>query len=96
MSIDIGRRPAPDPETPIIDAGMLYFVHSDELVVIVGIWGATRRTTPRFADRFVNTKAALAATDRATTTPGFVNRNGQEVVKATDLPGTDHLLRTRR
>jgi plasmid stabilization system protein ParE len=38
----------------------LYFVHSDELVVIVGIWGATRRTTPRFRDRAASTKAALA------------------------------------
>lgn len=64
---------------PPRDAIHLYFVHSDELVVIVGIWGATRRTTPRFADRVASTKAALAATDRATTTPGFVNRNGQEV-----------------
>jgi hypothetical protein len=26
-----------------------------------------------------------------TTIPGFVNRNGQEVVRATGLPGNDHL-----
>jgi hypothetical protein len=25
-----------------------------------------------------------------TTTPGYVNRNGQRVVRATELPGTDH------
>ena len=37
----------------------LYFVHNDELVVIVGLWGATRRTTPRFADRAASTRSAL-------------------------------------
>jgi plasmid stabilization system protein ParE len=37
----------------------LYFVYSDELVVVVGLWGATRRTTPRFANRAANTKRAL-------------------------------------
>jgi hypothetical protein len=67
----------------------LYFVYSDDVVVIVGIWGATRRTTPRFAARVASTAAALAATDRATTR-GFVNRNGQEVVRAVDVPGTEH------
>lgn len=36
----------------------LYFVYSDELVV-VGLWGATRRTTPRFANRAASTKRAL-------------------------------------
>ena len=45
----------------------VYFVYSDDVVVIVGIWGATRRTTPRFADRIASTKAALAKADEATT-----------------------------
>lgn len=72
----------------------LYFVHSDDAVVIVGIWGATRRSTPRFADRVASTAAALAATDRATT-PGFVNRNGQEVMRAVDVSGTERLQRER-
>ena len=40
----------------------VYFVHNDELVVIVGIWGATRGTTPRFADRRTSISAALATT----------------------------------
>jgi len=71
----------------------LYFVYNDELVVVVGMWGATRRTTPRFADRNASTKSALAAPENATTVPGFVNRNEQEVGRATDLPGTDHLQR---
>jgi hypothetical protein len=26
-----------------------------------------------------------------TTTPGYINRNGQTVIRATGLPGTDHL-----
>lgn len=30
----------------------LYFIYSDELVVLIGIWGAMRRTTPRFTDNF--------------------------------------------
>lgn len=29
----------------------------------------------------------------STTQIGYVNRNGQEVVRATDLPGTDHFQR---
>jgi plasmid stabilization system protein ParE len=70
----------------------LYFVHSDDAVVIVGIWGATRRTTPRFADRVASTAAALAAPDRATT-PGFVNHNGQEVMRAVNVLGTEHSQR---
>jgi hypothetical protein len=71
----------------------LYFVYNDDLVVIVGIWGATRRTTPGFADRAASTRSALAAVENSTTVPGFVNRNEQEVVRPTDLPGTDHLQR---
>lgn len=30
------------------------------------------------------------ASDRKTTAPGYVNRNGQEVLQGTDLPGNDH------
>jgi plasmid stabilization system protein ParE len=41
----------------------LYFVHNDELVVIVGIWGATRGTTPRFTERAANARAALVTSD---------------------------------
>jgi hypothetical protein len=40
----------------------LYFVYTEELVVIVGLWGATRRTTPRFANRAASTKRALDKT----------------------------------
>ena len=29
-----------------------------------------------------------------TTTPGYVNRNRQRVVRKTDLPGNDHLQKT--
>ena len=29
--------------------------------------------------------------DQVTTEPGFVNRNAQRVIRATGLPGTDHL-----
>jgi hypothetical protein len=70
----------------------LYFVYSDDLVVLVGLWGATRGTKPRFANRAASTKSALAA-PQTSTEPGYVNRNEQEVVRATDLPGTDHLQR---
>lgn len=28
---------------------------------------------------------------KGTTSPGYVNRNGQTVVRATDTPGNDHL-----
>lgn len=62
----------------------LYFVYSDELVVIVGIWGATRRATPRFADRAASAKHALAAQEISAGVPGFVNRNQQEVVRVID------------
>ncbi|HET7503682.1 MAG TPA: hypothetical protein VFK02_21825 [Kofleriaceae bacterium] len=41
----------------------LYFVYTEELVVIVGIWGATRRSTPRFRDRAQAAEAALASRD---------------------------------
>jgi len=70
----------------------LYFVHGDDAVVVVGIWGATRRTTPRFADRVASTAAAFAAAGDMTT-PGFVNRNGQEVTRVVDVPRTEHAQR---
>lgn len=28
--------------------------------------------------------------EQSTTSPGYTNRNGQRVIRATDLPGTDH------
>jgi hypothetical protein len=31
--------------------------------------------------------------DRGTTVPGYRNKNGQVVVRGTDLPGNDHLQR---
>jgi hypothetical protein len=31
---------------------------------------------------------------KGTTTPGYANRNGQIVIRKTDLPGNDHLQRT--
>lgn len=30
-------------------------------------------------------------TDKRTTTPGYVNKNGQITIKRTELPGNDHL-----
>jgi hypothetical protein len=32
----------------------------------------------------------MAKSDAPTTVVGYVNRNDQEVVRATDIPGTDH------
>ena len=40
----------------------------------------------------METGVGLAAS-QSSTKPGYVNRNEQEVVRATDLPGTDHLQR---
>ena len=37
--------------------------------------------------------AASKGKDRGTTTPGYHNKHGQVVVRATDLPGNDHLQR---
>jgi hypothetical protein len=35
--------------------------------------------------------STMARMNRSNTTlPGYINRNGQRVVRATDLPGTDH------
>jgi hypothetical protein len=71
----------------------VYFVYSDDLVVVIGIWGAMQRTTPRFADSIASTQEAFAAASESTTAIGFVNRNRQEVVRATGLSGNDHLQR---
>ena len=71
----------------------LYFVYNDDVVVIVAISGATRGTTPRFAKRAAGAASGLATPERPTTVPGYVNRNDQTVVRATGLPGTDHLQR---
>jgi hypothetical protein len=38
--------------------------------------------------------AKKAAPKSPTTTPGYGNRNGQIVVRKTDLPGNDHLHKT--
>src|SRR5262245_55766672 len=62
----------------------LYFVYTDELVVIVGIWGATRGTPPRFAGRAASIRQALS-TFTVSTTPGYMNRNDQVVVRGTEL-----------
>jgi len=70
----------------------LYFVYSDDLVVVVGIWGATRGVLPPFAERAESTQRALSTVERSTA-PGYVNRNDQVVVRRTDLPGNDHLQR---
>lgn len=56
----------------------------------MSVWGAMQRTTPRFIDRAASAKAALESPSTSTK-PGFVNRNEQEVIRATGLPGTDHL-----
>jgi hypothetical protein len=68
----------------------LYFVYTDDIVVIVGIWGATRGTVPRFAERAASTQHALS-TIESSTASGYVNRNDQVVVRRTDLAGNDHL-----
>jgi plasmid stabilization system protein ParE len=66
----------------------LYFVYTADLVVIVSIWGATRGTTPRFAERAASTQHALSTLERSMQ-PGYVNRNDQVVVCRTDLAGND-------
>jgi hypothetical protein len=71
----------------------VYFVHSDEMVVVLGIWGAMRGVTPRFAARAASASAAFASPAGGTTVVGFVNRNRQEVIRDTGLPGSDHLQR---
>jgi len=48
----------------------LYFVYTDEHVVIVAIWGATRGTPPRLSDRISSTKRALAGGGLETRTVG--------------------------
>lgn len=48
----------------------LYFVYTDDLVVIIAIWGATRGTTPRFKDRAVRIHRALAAPEGSARKPG--------------------------
>lgn len=70
----------------------LYFVHTDDLVVIVGIWGATRGSLPRFAERATSVQHAIAGLE-ASMTPGYVNRNDQIVVRRADLPGNDPMQR---
>ncbi len=70
----------------------LYFVYSDDLVIVVGLWGAVRGNIPRFAERAASLEQARASFE-SSTQPGYVNRNGQVVVRRTDLPGTDHLQR---
>ncbi len=70
----------------------LYFVYSDDLVIIVGIWGATRGNLPRFAERVASLEHARSKFE-SSTQPGYVNCNDQIVTRRTDLPGTDHLQR---
>jgi plasmid stabilization system protein ParE len=41
----------------------LYFVYTDDLVVIIAIWGATRGTTPAFGDRAAITRRVLATSE---------------------------------
>lgn len=36
----------------------------------------------------------MTATQSETTKPGYVNRNGQVVIRDTGIPGTDHLQTT--
>lgn len=48
----------------------LYFVYTDDLVVILAIWGATRGTMPRFDDRAASTRRALAASESSAKKPG--------------------------
>jgi plasmid stabilization system protein ParE len=48
----------------------LYFVYTDDLVVIIAIWGATRGTTPPFGDRAASARRALAASDDLAKKPG--------------------------
>ena len=40
---------------------------------------------------FVRGEKMRSSADRGTTRPGYVNRNRQTNVRATDLPGNDHL-----
>lgn len=70
----------------------LYFVYSDDLVVVVGIWGATRGALPPFADRAESLRRATSTFERSTE-PGYKNRNDQSVVRPSDLPRDDHQQR---
>ena len=67
----------------------VYFAYSDDLIVIVGIWGATRGERLPFAERAEGLHRARSDFER-TTPPGYVNRNNQTVVRRTNLPGNDH------
>jgi plasmid stabilization system protein ParE len=70
----------------------LYFVYDDDVVVIVGVWGATRGTAPRLAGRAASVQHARSILERSTS-PGYVNRNHQVVIRRTERPGNDHLQR---
>ncbi len=71
----------------------VYYTYNDDIVAIVGVWGATRGITPAFRKRAVSTSSALATPEHPTTVPGYENRNRQTVVRATGLAGNDHLQR---
>lgn len=54
---------------------------------ILGVSGEAPPKAKRLAKQSVD---RAMTSDRKTTTPGYVNRNGQEVLQGTDLPGNDH------
>lgn len=68
----------------------LYFVYSDDLLIVIGIWGATRGSLPPLADRAASAQQARATVDLSTA-PGFVNRSRQQVVRQADAPGGDRM-----
>jgi plasmid stabilization system protein ParE len=70
----------------------LYFVYSDDVVIVVGLWGATRGASPPLADRVESLRRTRASFELSTA-PGHVNRNDQEVIRRTELPGNDHQQR---
>jgi hypothetical protein len=43
-----------------------------------------------FTKPFTQYKTTYDMNETDSTTPGYINRNGQRVVRATGLPGTDH------
>jgi hypothetical protein len=55
---------------------------------ILGVpWAPTKKAKP--SGKSI-ARGARASSGGKTTKPGYVNKNGQEILQATDLPGNDH------
>jgi len=67
--------------------------HDYEAELTIGIADAPQEHTTSAASKPIHSRAMLSSAERTTTQPGYVNRNRQTVVRATGLPGNDHLQR---